>query len=271
MIRFGDQLRRHLGIAPPIEVRFDEFSADIVENQLLKAALRALSRMRLRSEAVARALHEVWVAFEQVAAIEFDSRRIPEPTFTRLNRHYEPPVALARLILKGWSFDLGAGQPPGTSFLLDMNEVFEAFLHRALLEYLCVPATVFRRGSSGLTLDEATRVRLAPDLSWWDGGQCLFVGDAKYKRLDGAGFKHADLYQLLAYAIAANLDHGLLVYAAGEADPATHRVRFAGIDLSVASLDLSGEPNQILDEISRIADGVRLKALGRASRRVALG
>ncbi len=90
----------------------------------------------------------------------------------------------------------------------------------------------------------------------------MFVGDAKYKRLDGAGFKHADLYQLLAYATAANLDHGLLVYAAGEADPAAHKVRFAGIELLVASLDLSGEPAQILDEVGRIADGVRSNALG---------
>jgi 5-methylcytosine-specific restriction enzyme subunit McrC len=260
-IRFGDQLRRHLGLAPPIEVQFDEFSADIPENQLLKAALRALSRMRLRSGAVARALHGGWVAFEQVAEVEFDSRRVPEPTFTRLNRHYEPAVALARLILKGCSFDLGTGRPPGTSFLLDMNEVFEAFLYRALLESLGVPATVFRRGSGGLTLDEATRVRLAPDLSWWHGNNCVFVGDAKYKRLDGAGFKHADLYQLLAYATAANLDHGLLVYASGEADPAAHKVRFAGIELLVASLDLSGEPAQILDEVGRIADGVRSKAI----------
>ncbi len=262
-IRFGDQLRRHLGLAPPVEVRFDEFSADIVENQILKAALRALSRMRLRSGLVARALHEVWVAFEPVAAVEFDSRRVPEPAFTRLNRHYEPSIALARLILRGCSFDQGVGRPPGTSFLLDMNEVFEAFLYRALLESLRVPATVFRQGASGLTLDEATRVRLAPDLSWWHGNKCVFVGDAKYKRLDSAGFKHADLYQLLAYATAANLDHGLLVYAAGDVDPVAHRVRFAGIELLVASLDLSGEPAQILDAVGQIADGVRSNVLGR--------
>lgn len=267
-IRFGDQLRRHLGLAPPIEVRFDDFSADILENRLLKAALRALSRMRLRSEMIARSLHEVWVAFEQVAATEFDPRRIPTPTFTRLNQHYAPAIALARLILSGCSFDLGAGNTPGTSFLLDMNEVFEAFLYRALLESLAVPATVFRRGSGGLTLDEASRVRLEPDLSWWQGGHCRFVGDAKYKRLDSAGFKHADLYQLLAYATAANLPEALLVYAAGETDPTTHRIRFAGVDLLVTSLDLSGEPTQILDEVSRIAEVVSRKALDRGPRGV---
>lgn len=265
-IRFGDQLRRHFGLAPPLEVRFDEFTADIEENRLLKAALRALSRMRLRSGLVARALHEVWVAFDSVAVVDFHPRRIPQPTFTRLNRHYEPSVALARLILKSCSFDLGTGRPPGTSFLLDMNEVFETFVYRALLESLAVPDTVFRRGSGGLTLDEATRVRLEPDLSWWHGSQCIFVGDAKYKRLDGPSFKHADLYQLLAYATAANLDYGLLVYAAGEAESAVHKVRFAGIDLAVASLDLSGEPVHILDEIDRIANGIRGRALARPAR-----
>jgi 5-methylcytosine-specific restriction enzyme subunit McrC len=256
-ISFGDQLRRHLGLAPPIEVRFDDFTSDIVENRLLKAGLGTFSRMRLRSGLLARALHEVWAAFDPVTSVEFDPRRVPLPLFNRLNRHYKPAVTLARLILQHVSFDLGAGHPPGTSFLLDMNDVFEAFLYRALLESLDLSPTVFRRGAVGLTLDEANQVRLEPDLSWWHGGKCVFVGDAKYKRLDGPGFKHADLYQLLAYATAANLERGLLVYAAGEAEPTAHKVRFTGVELVVASLNLAGAPTEILDEVAGLAQLIR--------------
>ena len=92
-------------------MRFDEFSVDILENRLLKAAMRRLSRLPLRSGFVPRALHEVWSAFDSVAEVEFNPHQLPQPIFTRLNRHYEPSVALALLILKSCSFDSGTGGP----------------------------------------------------------------------------------------------------------------------------------------------------------------
>src|SRR5947209_2248014 len=35
-VRIDDQLRRHFGLLPPVEVRYDEFSEDIEENRLIK-------------------------------------------------------------------------------------------------------------------------------------------------------------------------------------------------------------------------------------------
>ena len=49
---------------------------------------------------------------------------------------------------------------------------------------------------------------LAPDLPWWDGATRTFVGDAKYKNLTNARVPNADLYPLLAYAIALDLPVG---------------------------------------------------------------
>ena len=42
--------------------------------------------------------------------------------------------------------------------------------------------------------------------------------------LASTGSKHADLYQLLAYCVATRLPRGMLIYAAGVAEPVTHRV-----------------------------------------------
>ena len=97
-----------------------------------------------------------------------------------------------------------------------MNRVFEDFVIVALREALGLSAIIFTQGASGklLHLDEARRVRLEPDMSWWEGSFCTFVGDVKYKRLTGN--KNADLYQMLAYLAATDLQSGLLVYAAGE-------------------------------------------------------
>ncbi len=92
------------------------------------------------------------------------------------------------------------------------------------------------------------------------GGRCRFVGYAKYKGLDVAGFRHADIYQMLAYCTASGLASGLLVYAAGEAESGVHRVRNAGKTIEVASLDLEGTPEMILSEVGSIAGWVRSMA-----------
>ena len=106
---------------------------------------------------------------------------------------------------------------------------------------------------AGLCLDESRRVGLEPDLSWWRGGRCRFVGDVKYKRVNVAGIKHPDLYQLLAYVTAADLPAGMLIYAAGEGSPARHCVRHAGKKIVVESLGLAGPPSDILRQIDRLA------------------
>ena len=78
----------------------------------------------------------------------------------------------------------------------------------------------------------------------------------KYKRVNAAGVKHADIYQLLAYTIAANLPAGLLIYAAGEDEPAVHHVRNLVKTLEVRTLDLKGQPEEILATVRAVADRI---------------
>jgi 5-methylcytosine-specific restriction enzyme subunit McrC len=140
-----------------------------------------------------------------------------------------------------------------------MNEVFESFVATALREALGLPAWAWRRGGegTGVTLDVDEIVGLEPDMSWWEGGRCVFVADAKYKRVNAAGVKHADLYQLLAYLVALDLPRGLLVYAAGEAMEAKYTVRHAGKELHVRSIDLAGTPDEVLAELGHLAELVK--------------
>ena len=44
-IRFNDQIRRRFGIPLPVEVRYDEFTDDIKENRLVKAAVARLGEL----------------------------------------------------------------------------------------------------------------------------------------------------------------------------------------------------------------------------------
>ena len=256
-IRFADQINQRHGVLLPLEVAYDEFTEDIEENRLLKTALHRLSRLPVRSAEARRGINALRPVFNTVGLATY-AHGAPEIRYTRLNGHYRPAVELARLIIDCSSLELHHGDIAGSSFLLDMNRVFEQFLFVALREELGLSASEWRKGN--LTLDEGDAIKLEPDLSWWAGRRCRFVGDAKYKRLDVAGFRHADMYQMLAYCTASGLASGLLVYAAGEEESSVHRVRNAGKTIEVASLDLEGTPDMILAEVRRIAGRVRSMA-----------
>lgn len=256
-IRFEDQIRRRFDQLLPIEVRYDEFSADIDENRLLKAAIERLRRLRLRSPRLRHALHAFDRLLAEVSAVTYDPRALPEITWTRLNERYRPAVTLAKLILRATSFDMLHGHVRASTFLIDMNEVFEDFVVLALRDTLNLRSTEFPQGNAAraLTLDRAGALRLKPDISWWDGGRCLFVGDVKYKRTTIG--QHDDIYQLLAYAVAADLPGGLLIYAAGEREPARHDIIHLGKRLEIIALDLAGPPETVLQQIEHVAQRIR--------------
>ena len=263
-IRFDDQLRRRFGVPVPVEVRYDEFTDDITANRLVKAAAARLGRMRLRSARSREGLRWVASRLENVSLVEFPA--VPEVTFDRLSERYREVVALSRLILRHTSFETDRGRIRAPGFLMDMNAVFQGFVTQALRNALRVSDHVFRSDEHvrGVTLDEAGKVTLEPDLTWWDGSTCTFVGDAKYKRIRYEHAPNADLYHLLAYATALDLPGGLLVYAQGEAEQATHQVRHAGIRLEIAALDLSGTIDELLTRIDELAD--QIHALRREAR-----
>ena len=254
-IRFADQIRRRPGIPLPVEVRYDEFTDDILANQLVKAAAMRLGGMRLRSDKARRALGWVVAMLDGVSLVEFPRKDVPEVEFSRLNEHYRGVVTLARLILRHGAFEADRGAVRASGFLMDMNQVFQEFVTVALREALGAPERLFGERAIA-SLDETGSVALRPDLVWREGGTDVFVGDAKYKNITGERVPNADVYQLLAYTTALNLPGGLLIYAEGEADAATYTVRHAGKQLEVAALDLSGSLDDVLGRVRQLAESI---------------
>ncbi len=200
-VRFDDQIRFRYGLIPPVEVRYDDFTEDITENRLLKAALHQLRIIPVRSSPLRETVRELESGFATVTAVEYPRQQVPEVAFTRLNEHYRPAIGLARLILRDSSIELRQGNSHGTAVMFDMAKVFEDFVYVALREHLQLTPKVFPQGAKGQALNLATGVRLRPDISWWDGARCSAIGDIKYKTTDDA-INHPDLYQLLAYLVA---------------------------------------------------------------------
>lgn len=264
-IRIDDQVRDRFGRMPPVEVRFDEYTDDVIENRLLLAAIVTLRRARLRSAALTNELSRLATRFGGVTDV--DMRRIPPNVhFTRLNEHYRPAVELARLILRSRATDAGSSVRHA-GLLFNMNEVFEGFVHQSLLHALRLDAHRFPKNCKGrrLHLDAAEHLSLEPDLSWWEGGECRWVGDAKFKQTKANRAQHPDVYQLLAYLTATGLSDGMLVYAAGETRSTDHfldrggrRVRVRTLDVALPIPELERAVQDLADEIAASASGVRI-------------
>lgn len=264
-IRFGEHVRRRFGVPLPVEVRYDDFTDDIVENRLVKAATLALGAMRLRDPKSRAALGRVYATLDNVSPVHFAPQSVPEVSFNRLNEHYRQVVGLARIILRHATVEPGRGRIRAPGFLMDMNKVFEGFVRCALREALPLPERFFPEKPATF-LDEGHRVRLEPDLAWRVGRTWRFVGDAKYKRLEPPHAPSADIYQLLAYVTALDLPGGMLVYADGEPRRAIHHVRHTGKRLEVVALNLAATPAEILAQISEVATWARVMANARVPR-----
>ena len=263
-IRFADQIGRRYGLPLPIEVAYDEYTEDIEQNRLLKTAVHRLSLTRIRSAAVRQEVRRLRPVFDMVQLGSYAPGAAPEIRYTRLDEHYRPAVELARLIIENSSLELFGGNVISASFLIDMNRVFEQFLYVALGEALGLSQEHWKSGK-GIYLDNSRNILVEPDLSWWSyspvrGEQRpIFVGDAKYKNLerderrDKPDFRHADIYQMLAYCTAADLPYGLLIYAAGEGEPDRYEITHAGKTIEVVSIALSGKPADLLGEVDHLA------------------
>ena len=268
-IMVAEQIRRRFGMGVPVEVRYDDFTDDILENRLVKAAGALLRRMRIRNPISRKGLQWIAATLGDVSNVPYSPKEIPEVEFGRLNEHYREVVGLSRLILRHWTYEAERGAVRARGFLIDMNVVFQEFVTRALREELRVSERTFRSDNEipRVDLDADGKIRLEPDLSWWDGADCVFVGDAKYKRIDYKQVPNADLYQLLAYVTALDLPGGLLVYAKGEMEPTTYRIEHADKALEVVALDLSGSIENLRGSIRDLAGHVRrLREQGRQAR-----
>lgn len=258
-ILMREQWANSVRLKSEVAIAYDEFTPDILENRLLKAAIERIRRIRIADEPVRLALGRYARQLEDVSDHYFAACRIPEVHFTHLNRHYERAILLARLILEAMSFELGDGPVRARGFLINMNWVFQEFVRVALAEALHEPASRF--GKRALCFDQDEKIKLEPDLVWAPHGALRFVGDAKYKRTTYDNMPNADLYQMLAYIVAANLPSGMLIYPRnGETKDVSLSVVNIGRTIEIRTLDISAEPRDILASVASIADQVRKMA-----------
>ena len=247
-LREADQLRRHYGLPHPLEVRHDEYTVDIAENQILATAIARMLRVPGVDSESRRMLHHLAQRLGDVSLLRRGAD-VPRWHVTRLNAQYHQALRLAEIVLTNGSIEPLVGDVAGAGFIMDMWRVYEDFLSVALSQH--IPAVHGGRVQLQRPdhLDVGRRLKFSPDIVWLHGDHVLAVIDAKYKTRT----PEDDLYQMLAYCTVYGLRIGHLVYV-GQRPPLRHTVRTAGIDIHCHSLDLDQAPSALLAAVAALGD-----------------
>lgn len=267
-IAFDDQLRQRPGFAFPIEVRYDEFSPDIAENQILLAALHLMLRVpRLPQDLKGRLLH-LSARFTGVTRLPLTAA-LPHWQPTRLNDRYKHALRLAEVLLGNSSTRANDANLEMSAFVVVMWKVFEDFVTTALTHAFAnssgypraqVPAYLTGGGSwkkpnSARSHDTSiSDVAMSLDVVHFDARNVPdAIFDAKYKLASQTGeYANSDHYQMLAYCTALQVPTAWLIYAGGGTE-IRRKVKNTEFEIVAAPLNLRQPPADILSRVRQIA------------------
>ncbi|EMD81817.1 McrBC 5-methylcytosine restriction system component [Pacificimonas flava] len=202
--------------------RFDELSADIALNQIMKAAVTKLTKVA-RAPENQRRLAELSFAFADITAVPVKALPWHQVVIDRTNRSWAQLLSLAKLLLGDRFQTTSSGDARGFSLLFEMNKLFEEFVGRSLVRALAGTGFEVRlQGPRGYALADLqtgqNRFATKPDITVSARGTPMLVIDTKWKRLRGViddpkyGVGQADVYQMMAYAHVYQCERLLLLY-----------------------------------------------------------
>lgn len=256
-IRLTEQMNRHHGRLYPLELSYEEFGANIPENQVLLAALESLVRA-LGADPESRRRSDIIGQLKRRADAFHGVDRLVGwggigPVRTRLNDRYATVLPLAELILDSAGLDARSGQVWGTSFLLDVWRVFESSVARAVAT-ACRDLNVQTQLISQF-VDGHSQFTMRPDIAIKQDDRVVAILDTKYKAADP---KASDIYQMFTYASFYRTKEAHLIYAASSVHkgPSQLAITDTGITIHLHAIDLE-RPNLTLEsDVTRMMETV---------------
>lgn len=208
-VDFGRIAGRPRELPLPVAVTYDDYTTDVLENQLLAGAGRVLLRIGTLTPALTRRLRRLEFQLLDVTPAR-PSASPAEVRWTKLNERYRSAVALARLVLQNTAFDFeGDGASRGSTFLVNMDRVFEDVVGGGIARALApmgFPVELQHRAH----LDQGKHIDIRPDVVVFDGTDIVAVADLKNKRT--GAISSDDIYQAIGYATRFGLTDVSLIY-----------------------------------------------------------
>ena len=241
---------------------FDEFTADTSLNRLLLAAIERSARAASVPGADRTLLRRCQAALDGVGRDGDPLAWYATWTPTRRDMHFARAARLAALILRNLTVSDSVGGIPAQGFVVDMNQLVEAFIEARLR--VALEGVLEVRGQYGTWLDEDRKVQIIPDLRLLSGGRDLLVADIKYKvvgSLEQAS--NSDIYQATAYASSMGLTDAVLITCGPEHDGARRvTLRHSGIRLHLFPVHLAGDNANLRRQVGAVADHLAALAFG---------
>lgn len=235
-LMMGEQIRRNSVRVTHFYQQNCEFTADILENHILKYTLWLLSHLDYRTPHLRQRLRRLTSAFVETALRPVRALECNKVVYTRLNAAYCNPIHLAHLLLQHLSLEGKQGKMPFAAFLFDMNNVFELFVARFLEQHFAEIGSAFSvEIQPQIWLGQELKERGIPDIVLRHHGRRFMVLDTKYKAFKGhpAG---DDRNQMYMYCRSLDLNHGCLIYP----DKANYQNTFPDVTLRADGLSLGG-------------------------------
>jgi len=233
---------------------FDEFTADTSLNRLLLAAIERSARAASVPGADRTLLRRCQAALDGVGRDGDPLAWYATWTPTRRDMHFARAARLAALILRNLTVSDSVGGISAQGFVVDMNQLVEAFIEARLR--VALEGVLEVRGQYGTWLDEDRKVQIIPDIRLLSGGRDLLVADIKYKvvgSLEQAS--NSDIYQATAYASSMGLTDAVLITCGPEHDGARRvTLRHSGIRLHLFPVHLAGDNANLRRQVGAVAD-----------------
>ena len=233
----ADHLQRNALHIQRFYQRISEFTADVLENHILRYALGLLSRLEYRERDLRQQIRRVASAFAEVSLVPIAPADCDRVVYTRLNAAYRMRINLARLLIQHLSLEGRTGSTEFASYLLDMNKVFELFVARFLASHFASHSSLQVEIQPDIWLDTDRQEKGIPDIVLRRDGCPFLVLDTKYKIFHNKP-DESDRNQMVTYCHTLGLPRGILIYANDQ--PINHHANFKGIVLNAQALALHG-------------------------------
>ena len=237
-----------------VACRYDEMTADVTLNQIMKAAVLRLRRIA-RTTGNQMRLRELSFVYADITDVPAPALRWDEVILDRTNSRWRELLNLARLLLGDRFQTTSSGNTDGFSLLFEMNVLFEEYVSRMLKRGLA--GTDLRVISQGgrlyclQTEDQRGLFQTRPDILIKRGDEVIQIFDTKWKRIADRvddpkrGVSQGDVYQMMAYGELYRSNALTLLYPhhtgldAAEGVFASHRVTGNTKRLSIATIDIA--------------------------------
>jgi 5-methylcytosine-specific restriction endonuclease McrBC regulatory subunit McrC len=228
--------------------RHDELTADVLCNQVPRSTLEMLLRSPLINVAVRPLLAQALASVADISSVPLSLEMIAQALSDRATAAYRPLLEMCRLVTEGCQSPAGVGGPE-TSFLLDLERLFERWVTRGLVAEFASSEQVTLESQR---LFELSPVRFRPDVIVREGDNVCLVVDAKWKRLRPGRVRPADFYQALAYASALGSPRVVLIHPGSCDDAWTIPVPRARLEVQVRTLRVTAGANRCRRSLRRL-------------------